>query len=145
MAILKKFMAILKKLGQIYSNLSVTELVLLLLASALAAYIALVFFLGTTNFFATVVSGSMKPALERGDLVVLAKAAEYKQGDIIVFKRGADIIIHRVVLAQKEEYRTKGDNNNFTDSKPVKKADILGKSVLVLPKIGNINLFLAGK
>ena len=138
-------MAFFEKIRKFYSGLGVLELVLLMFAIVFIIYALLAFFLGTTSFFATVVSGSMKPALERGDMVVLAKAAEYRQGDIIVFKRGEDIIIHRVALVVSNGYKTKGDNNSYTDFKTVEKKDVLGKAIFVIPNAGNINLYLAGK
>lgn len=134
-----------RKIKTIYSKTSALQLFAVFFVITLAFYLCLVFFLGTTNFFATVVSGSMQPALYRGDLVVLIKNGQFEKGDIIVFKKGQDTIIHRIVGETSQGFKTKGDHNNFVDFGTVKKDDILGKSFLVLPKLGFINLFLAGK
>ncbi len=130
---------------KIYSKLSVFELVLLLFAFSLAAYFALVFLLGSTNFFATVVSNSMAPTLWRGDLAVLSKIGDYKIGDIIVFKRGKETIIHRIAKVLPEGFKTKGDNNSQADFPIVGEKNVFGKVVFVLPKFGHINLYLSGR
>lgn len=90
----------------------------------------------------TIVSGlSMKPALELGDLVVTREVDPemIEVGDIIQFRRGGDYILHRVVEveATKNEvfFVTRGDANNVNDD-PVLEAAIVGKVILVIPKLG---------
>jgi len=46
---------------------------------------------------------------------------------------------------EKGGFKTKGDKNNRLDFGVVRKEDIFGKSIIVIPKVGHINLFLAGK
>ena len=90
----------------------------------------------------TIVSGlSMKPALEVGDLVVTREVDPemIEVGDIIQFRRGGDFILHRVVEveATKNEvfFVTRGDANNVNDD-PVLEGAIVGKVILVIPKLG---------
>jgi len=134
-----------KKLRGIYSKLSVFDLVLLMFIFVLVFYSGLVLFLGTTNFFVTVVSGSMEPVFFRGDLIIISKTLDYKKGEIIAFQKNNDILIHRIAGETKGGFKTKGDKNNRLDFGVVRKEDIFGKSIIVIPKVGHINLFLAGK
>ncbi|MEM0365524.1 MAG: signal peptidase I [Acidilobaceae archaeon] len=63
---------------------------------------------------------SMEPLLHTGDLVVIIKKKDVREGDIIVFKSGDRYIIHRVIYVYENHgykcYVTKGDNNISPDS-----------------------------
>lgn len=88
-------------------------------------------------------SGSMEPAIKMGSVVIVKPADDYKIGDVITFgsfgKRKIPIT-HRIndlkVIEGKIFYITKGDANEDTDTKEVKKADVLGKVLLSVPYIG---------
>ncbi|KAK9460257.1 uncharacterized protein V1516DRAFT_501191 [Lipomyces oligophaga] len=69
-----------------------------------------------------VLSGSMEPAFQRGDILFLwNRAPRVKVGDVVVYEvRGREIpIVHRIVRnhvsAQKQLLLTKGDNNAMDD------------------------------
>lgn len=97
----------------------------------------------------TVVSGSMRPALEVGDMVIVRQvpAASIKQGDIIQYWSGSEMIIHRVAEVQPQAFITKGDANDSPDPSPVQPSQVRGKVILTIPKLGwaaiGVKTFLA--
>ena len=92
--------------------------------------------------FFNVISGSMNPELEIGDVVFSKEIGEkyIKKGDIITFKQKNAIITHRVedIIIENEKiyYQTKGDNNNSKDESLVQYKDIEGIYIFKIPKIG---------
>ena len=91
----------------------------------------------------TVISGSMSPTLDVGDVVIIAKvsAATVKPGDIIQFREPEGVTtVHRVVEIQESEgqrfFITQGDANREPDADPVLFANVVGKAVFDIPKIG---------
>ena len=70
-----------------------------------------------------VLSGSMEPAFQRGDILFLNNDdAPIRAGEVVVFKiEGRDIpIVHRILNVHEDrdgvaKYLTKGDNNNIDD------------------------------
>ena len=105
-------------------------------------------------FFTVVTSGSMSPALERGDLVLMQRIqTEPAVGDIITLER-EEIrlpITHRVVAVTEEGVRTKGDARGRVDpwlvpEEEIKaKAVVLGETPVVLKDIGNKFILDASK
>ncbi|MFH1890029.1 MAG: signal peptidase I [Candidatus Kuenenbacteria bacterium] len=94
-------------------------------------------------------SGSMRPAIKTGGLVVIGRAEEYKAGDIITFsQKGADKIsvTHRVVDirngAGEMGYITKGDANDEPDKREVMQEEIAGKVLFSLPYLGYLISFV---
>ncbi len=90
-----------------------------------------------------VASGSMRPVMEAGDVVIIAKvpADVIKEGDIIQFRKEEKItVMHRVIEIQETEgakfFITKGDDNAEPDKDPVIPQNVVGKHVLTIPKIG---------
>lgn len=93
---------------------------LLIIGMSIAVvWLGMQFFFGTSNPFYVVVSGSMVPAIEIYDIIVVQGGLPFEEvdmGDIIVFNR-AEIkktVVHRVVSITNEdpkEIRTKGDAN----------------------------------
>ena len=72
-----------------------------------------------------VLTGSMYPVIESGDLIICrtADAEEIEVGDVISFfdpaGNGSSIVTHRVLEVTEAGWRTKGDNNNTEDRLPV--------------------------
>lgn len=93
-----------------------------------------------------IVSGSMIPTIQIGDVVLVHSTEDANIGDVIAFKRQSKIIVHRVVdekkINGKTMYQTKGDNNNIADLELVDKHDIEGVQNGKIPYIGNIIIFL---
>ena len=105
-----------------------------------------------------VLSGSMLPTIKVRDVVVTKKIPEERLqvNDIITFispdeRFGGISVTHRIIEKIYDEsegiykYRTQGDNNNIADSKLVPNANILGKVILKIPKLGYIQEVLSSK
>jgi len=91
-------------------------------------------------------SGSMEPAIITGDVVVVKKVASYRKGNTITFyDQDRRVITHRiikrVIQAGRTHFITKGDANETVDNQTVSLESIIGKVVLVLPKIGFVVAF----
>ena len=91
----------------------------------------------------TVISGSMRPTLDVGDVVIIAKvsADTIKPGDIIQFREAEGITtVHRVIEIQEIEgntvFITQGDANRRPDANPVLPANVVGKVIFNIPKVG---------
>ncbi len=99
-----------------------------------------------------IVSGSMVPVFEIGDVVIVAKtsAATIKPGDIIQYQKMEGKqkinIMHRVIKIEQsgdtKAFITKGDANSTADSDPVPPENVVGKVIMKIPKIGQISVFL---
>lgn len=105
-----------------------------------------------------VLSGSMLPEIAVKDIVVTKKvpAEKLEVGDVITFiapdsRFGGISITHRIIEKMYDEsigsytYRTQGDNNNIADAALVPNANVLGRVILKLPKLGYIQDLLASK
>lgn len=93
----------------------------------------------------TVISGSMEPEISVGDYVIIKKPKkeDIQKGTIITFEQDGVLVTHRVESVVSDGvYSTKGDANNTVDSQLVKFENILGTSVLVVPKFGKLLLWL---
>jgi signal peptidase len=93
-----------------------------------------------------IVSGvSMEPVLNAGDIVIvqIAKPEEINKGDIILFRRGPNRILHRVIETYESKgatyFVTQGDANNVEDL-PVSYENVEGKARLTIPKVGWISI-----
>ena len=106
--------------------------------------IAAFFTAGLLNTFPTVlVSGSMSPTINRGDVVVIKKADEDTEifvGDVVIFNAGEYDVVHRVVDIYYEngvkKYVTKGDANKTVDNIQIEQRNIGGVVVATIPYIG---------
>ena len=94
--------------------------------------------------FKTVLSGSMSPAINAGDVVLISKTnpEEIKEGDIITFREGKTFITHRVIEIVNNSFRTKGDANEDPDMKIIKTEQIVGKVIFVIPFLGYLGYFV---
>lgn len=89
-----------------------------------------------------IISGSMSPAIEVGDLIIVKEYDLYELNDIIAFRSGSSIVTHRIIGFEGKNASTKGDFNNVADKDPVEFENIIGKVVSRIPKAGYIILFL---
>lgn len=124
--------------------MQVWQWVLVLFVGLVLAYSIMASLMATTNFFVTVTSNSMQPALERGDWALIKNEWNYKPGDVVVYFQASDLVIHRVIEVKSGSFRTKGDANSKDDGF-IEGNRILGKVILTIPKVGWINLWLSGK
>ena len=78
---------------------------------------------------AVVISRSMWPVLNRGDIVLVKGTTreEIRVGSIIIFRHSNGIAIHRVVRMTGNTIVTKGDANTDEDS-PITFADVVGRN-----------------
>lgn len=114
----------------------------------LAAFVSVILFtLGSnTNLLAgyksyLVQSGSMEPTIMTGDIVVVQGQPEYLKNDVVAFfSSEGRVVTHRIISGSKEAkntvYITKGDANRSTDSDTTTPDKIIGKVILVIPKLG---------
>lgn len=105
----------------------------------------------------TIISGSMEPKLKVYDIIVdkrVDNLDEIKIGDVITFTSTSrnsinKTVTHRVMdiinVNGEQEFVTKGDANQTADSDTVRKENLIGKTVLRLPKLGWIQIFLMQK
>jgi len=85
----------------------------------------------------------------KGDIMVLKKANNIRNGDVIVFNGNSNNpIIHRVVLIRDNYYQTKGDNNpdSFRQlgETDIKDEQMIGKAVLRIPFLGYVKILFTG-
>lgn len=78
-----------------------------------------------------VVTGSMEPTLNVGDLIIIKNYDSYKKNDIITYRSDNDFITHRITGIDKDYVYTKGDANNSEDNK-ILYDQIIGKVVFVV-------------
>ncbi|MDD3452972.1 MAG: signal peptidase I [Bacilli bacterium] len=90
-----------------------------------------------------ILTGSMAPAINRGDVVIYSKINynDIEIGDVIVYNLNKIKVIHRVIDIQTtSKYEkiliTKGDNNSSRDNLSVKQNQVLGKLIGIIPKMG---------
>ncbi len=112
--------------------------------TSIIAVVIIWFSVGLFPFHPSLVaSGSMRPVMYAGDVVIIAKvpADVIKEGDVIQFRKEEKItVMHRVIEIQETEeakfFITKGDANDEPDKDPVIPENVVGKLVLTIPKIG---------
>jgi signal peptidase len=91
-----------------------------------------------------VLSGSMRPALEPGDVVVSApvQAGDVQVGDIVIVDnpaRPGHTLVHRVDSVRADgTLVTRGDANASADSTSVAPAEVLGRGRLRVPGVGMV-------
>lgn len=89
----------------------------------------------------TVVTNSMYPVINRGDLVIVNTIDKnIDRNNIIAFKVSDKVVIHRVVdkttVNGEIVYITKGDANSNKDPWLLRESNIIGKAVLTIPYFG---------
>lgn len=96
----------------------------------------------------TVISGSMEPNYNRGDLLYVKEVDvnTIKVGDPITFILNEDLVVatHRVVEvdAENQRFYTKGDANEVRDSEPVHFKNVIGVPQFAIPKLGYVSDFV---
>ena len=95
-----------------------------------------------------VLSGSMNPEIEVGDLVLVKEidTNELKEGDIVAYRdKGDKVTTHRIVEVIKTDgnlsFITKGDANNANDEE-ISSSQVEGKYEKRFPKLGNAIIFI---
>ncbi|MFC7130198.1 signal peptidase I [Haloferax chudinovii] len=123
--------------------------VVLLVAVALVVVLAAPQAFGADASY-TVLSGSMSPTFDAGDVVVVRDVppADISAGDIITYREAGgaitdertDRVTHRVVAVDRSGdspvFRTKGDANEDVDSDPVTADRVVGRVWFHVPYLG---------
>lgn len=96
-----------------------------------------------------VVSGSMSPIIETGDVIIINKDTQHiANGDIITYKSGNMLVTHRVMTTGTFNgeviYTTKGDANSVVDHTFVTAKQIIGKYAFRIPYAGYLKVWLQG-
>ena len=137
-------MTVRRSLGSI-AVLALTILLLLLIAYRVT---------GNVTPLLTVKSGSMKPVLMVGDVILIepVKPEDLKVGDVIVFHNPwtGSLVVHRIVRITEKGVYTKGDANPAVDPwSPVPFTAIVGRwTGFKIPYwlgVGYLSLFLSGE
>lgn len=94
-------------------------------------------------------SGSMTGTINKGDIAIFEKYdsdEDVETGDIIVFNRDGEKIVHRVIdqriIESESRYYTKGDANQQEDDGYTKKEAIIGHVKGRIPYIGYLTLWV---
>ena len=140
------------------STKSLIKDVVIIVVAIAVIWLGLQAVFGTANPFYVVSSGSMIPALEVYDVIVVEGNTPFqdvKKGDIIVFyspklyEQGNErVIVHRVSLLMGDDpkiVRTKGDANPASiagTDYPITEKEYLGKVQYVVPQVGYITQIL---
>ena len=117
------------------------------ITTIVAGVLIFLFFLGVFPIHPAVIgSGSMRPALDVGDVVIVLKTDKIEKGDIVQYRAPEGFTItHRVIDIKRVNgevvYITKGDANEKPDP-PVSKQQIVGKVIAVIPKVGWVGIIL---
>ncbi len=99
--------------------------------------------------YVVILTDSMKPHINPGDLVVTRPVppSELHVGDVILYKlevgNATYRIVHRIVAIRTDDagrlyFVTKGDNRRYPDPWRVYPEQVIGKVILVVPKLGLI-------
>lgn len=126
---------------------------LLSMFSLLVVTVAVPRLTGSTPY--TVLTGSMRPGMPPGSLVVTrpVQAAELKVGEAITYQIRSgepEVITHRITsiattLGGETLFTTQGDANPVPDAASVKAAQIRGVVLYSLPLLGYVNSWLTGE
>lgn len=127
-------------------------LVILVAAAAVSLAVLVPRLGGATPY--TVLTGSMRPGLPPGTLVVVRPVdpAELATGDVITYQlRSGDpeVVTHRIVAQGLDSdgdvlFRTQGDANDVPDEKWVRPVQIQGKLWYSVPYLGYASDLLTG-
>ncbi len=99
----------------------------------------------------TVLTGSMRPVIQPGDVVMdrPVQASKLHVGDVVTFKdqtRNGRLVTHRIrSIAQGRQFtavETRGDANNTSERWQVQSKDRIGVVVYTLPWIGHVSVLV---
>ncbi|KAK7818152.1 uncharacterized protein LOC112008971 [Quercus suber] len=133
----------------------------LILTSALIIWKGLICITGSESPVVVVLSESMEPGFQRGDILFLHMSKDpLRAGEIIVFNvDGHDIpIVHRVIKVHERQdtgevyILTKGDNNDDDDrvlyaqgQRWLQRHHVMGRAVGFLPYVGWMTIIMTEK
>jgi len=144
----------MKRLGRVFAWIShLLAWVVILGATAVVTVAVIVPRLGGATPYA-VLTGSMRPAMPPGTMVVVRPkpADEVRVGDVVTYQvRSGEpgVVTHRVVAvgvdgAGHRIFRTQGDANDAPDASWVKSVQIKGVRWYAVPRLGRLTNVLNG-
>lgn len=89
-----------------------------------------------------VVSGSMAPAIDTGDAVIVRPDRDLTAGDIATYTIQGQTVTHRIIEVVAHGFRTQGDANAAADPTPISAEQIIGQASLRVPFGGYILVYL---
>ncbi|WP_053073752.1 signal peptidase I [Bacillus sp. LL01] len=97
----------------------------------------------------TILSNSMQPVFEAGDVILIKPDQQPAVRDVITFKHPEGILVtHRIIDSTIENgktfYITQGDNNNIADDVKVSPESVLGVQTNIIPGAGHVAKFVSG-
>jgi len=109
--------------------------------------IALYFLSSNINIFGSyksfiVQSGSMEPAIMTGDIVIIQKQDRYYVSDVVTFYDVEHRIVTHRIMETGEKFSTKGDANRSFDQDKISDNQIIGKVILIVPRLGYLMSFV---
>lgn len=92
-------------------------------------------------------SGSMEPMINTGDAVVIGPVdgpfgGGLREGSVVTYRRGAELVTHRVLSLDGDALVTKGDAVEDPDPWTVTRQDIRGVYLFRVPYIGYASNFI---
>jgi len=90
-------------------------------------------------------SDSMTPTFAARDLVVTRPVEQVRVGDIVTFRRGNEVVTHRVFSIEGESLVMKGDANTTVDPQPVAFSHVDGGYLVKVPYAGYVTEFISTK
>jgi signal peptidase I len=85
--------------------------------------------------FFKVSSGCMRPLVSKGDTVLVKSCQpdELKRGEIVLYRSGNNLFIHRFLGFKCDDIITKADTK-FSENKPIPKEQVIGRVSLIKKK-----------
>lgn len=111
--------------------------------AALCAILASMVILNLTGNLLVVISNSMAPTFRAGDVLILQSAGDsLEPGMIVSYRKGGNLITHRVVRVDGATLVTRGDNNLGDDPWTVPVSSVVGTPFARVPYLGYVIFFL---
>ena len=92
-----------------------------------------------------IVSGpSMEPTMHTGDVMLVWPRPSYEIGDVVVYRVPEDLpgagalVVHRIVDHEADRLVLRGDNNDEIDPWKPQTDDVVGRQLLLIPRLGLI-------
>lgn len=135
------------RLGQAVSWLAIVAAVAIVAAAVLVPRLT-----GATPY--TILTGSMRPSLPPGTLVVMKPKPvdDLRVGDVVTYQLQSgkpQVVTHRIVNIGADAegdpvLTTRGDANGAADARPVRQVQIRGELLYSVPNLGYVNNFISG-
>ena len=92
-------------------------------------------------------NNTMYPKLDKNDVIMITKTSKLKQDDIILCFQNGNYKVRRIINVKENDrmssYVLKGDNTYYAEE--ILKSDIIGKTILTIPKAGWLLILIRSK